>query len=146
MRRDRRIGCARGQAAVELVGLLPLLLAAGLGAFSLLGAGAAEEAAGVAAEAGAVALLQDRDPAAAARAALAGWPRADTRIRVAGRRVSVRVAPHGPLGALDDQLAATVTANAGEGETSDEGQGEAAHGGGRREAAHGGRRREAARP
>lgn len=116
MRRGHRIVCARGQAAVELVGLLPLLLAAGLGAFSLLAAGAAEEAAGVAAEAGAVALLQERDPEAAARAALDGWPRADTRIRVAGRRVTVQVAPHGPLGALDDRLAATVTADAGEGD------------------------------
>jgi Flp pilus assembly protein TadG len=113
MRRGHRVVCARGQAAVELVGLLPLLLAAGLGAFSLLGAGAAEEAAGVAAEAGAVALLQDRDPRGAARAALAGWPRADTRIRVAGRRVTVQVAPHGPLGGLDDRLAATATADAG---------------------------------
>lgn len=104
----------RGQSSVELVGLLPLLLAAGLGVFSLLGAGAATEAAGGAAEAGAIALVQGRDAEAAARAALEGWPRPDTRIRVRGRRVSVRVEPHGPLEVLDEQLAATASADAGE--------------------------------
>jgi Flp pilus assembly protein TadG len=104
----------RGQASVELVALVPLLLAVGLGLFSLLAAGAAAEAAGGAAEAGAVALVQGRDAEAAARSALAGWPRPDTRIRVSGRRVSVRVTPHGPLRPLDERLAATVTADAGE--------------------------------
>jgi Flp pilus assembly protein TadG len=109
-----RLASERGQASVELVALLPLLLAAGLGVFSLLGAGAAAEAAGAAAEAGAIALVQGRDAEGAARAALDGWPRPDTRIRVSGRRVTVRVAPAGPLPALDDRLAATVTADAGE--------------------------------
>jgi Flp pilus assembly protein TadG len=109
-----RLARERGQASVELVALLPLLLAAGLGVFSLLGAGAAAEAAGAAAEAGAVALVQGRDAEAAARAALDGWPRPDTRVRVNGHRVTVRVTPHGPLRPLDDRLAATVTADAGE--------------------------------
>ena len=67
---------ADGQSTVEVIGLLPLLLAVGLGVFALLSAGAAREAAGGAAEAGAVALLQGRDARAAARAALPGWPRA----------------------------------------------------------------------
>ena len=109
-----RLAGEGGQASVELIGLLPLLLAAGLGAFSLLGAGAATEAAGAAAEAGAIALVQGRDAEAAARAALEGWPRRDTRIRVNGRRVTVRVTPHGPLNPLDERLAASVTADAGE--------------------------------
>jgi hypothetical protein len=99
-----------GQSTVELVGLVPLLLAAGLGAFSLLSAGAAEEAAGGAAEAGAVALLQGRDARAAARAALEDWPARRTRISVQGRRVTVRVTPRGPFGA---RLRATVSADAG---------------------------------
>ena len=51
-----------GQSTVELVGLLPLLLAVGLGVSTLLSAGAAEQAAGGAAEAGAVALLQGATP------------------------------------------------------------------------------------
>ena len=108
-----KVARERGQASVELVALLPLLLAAGLGVFSLLGAGAAAEAAGAAAEAGAIAIVQGRDAEAAARAALRGWPRPDTRIRVSGRRVTVRVTPAGPLGPLDDRLATTVTADAG---------------------------------
>jgi len=103
----------RGQATVELVGLLPLLLAVGFAVFSVLGAGAASEAAGAAAEAGAIALLQDRDPAAAARASLSGWPRRDIDIGVRDGAVTVRVVPHGPLPALDERLAATTTVHTG---------------------------------
>jgi len=100
----------RGQSTVEVVAVLPVLLAVGLAAFTLLNAGRAEEAAGAAAEAGAVALLQGREPAAAARAALRGWPARRSEVRVAGRRVTVRVTPAGPFAA---RLRASVTANAG---------------------------------
>jgi len=99
-----------GQSTVEVIGLLPLLLAVGLGVLSLLSAGAAEQAAGGAAEAGAVALLQGRDGRAAARAALDDWPERRTRVVVRGRRVTVRVTPRGPLGA---RLTAEVSADAG---------------------------------
>ena len=99
-----------GQSTVEVVGLLPLLLAVGLGVYSLLSAGTAEHAAGGAAEAGAVALLQGRDGRAAARAALDGWPMRRTSIAVRGRRVTVHVTPAGPLGA---RLRAVATADAG---------------------------------
>ena len=104
------VRCARGQSTVEVVGLLPLLLAVGLAVLSLLNAGRAEEAAGSAAEAGAVALLQGREPRAAARVALAGWPARRASIRIAGRRVTVRVTPAGPFGA---RLRASATADAG---------------------------------
>jgi hypothetical protein len=99
-----------GQSTVEVVGLLPLLLAVGLGVLSLLSAGAAQQAAGGAAEAGAVALLQGRDPRAAARAALEDRPARRTAIAVRGRRVTVRVTPAGPLGR---RLRAEVSADAG---------------------------------
>jgi Flp pilus assembly protein TadG len=99
-----------GQSTVEVVALLPLLLAAGLAMFSLLHAGRAEEAAGNAAEAGAVALLQGREPRAAVRAALAGWPEQRAMIQISGRRVTVRVTPAGPFGA---RLRASATADAG---------------------------------
>ena len=99
-----------GQSTVEVIGLLPLLLAVGLGVFALLSAGSAREAASGAAEAGAVALLQGRDARAAARGALGGWPRERVRVSVAGRRVTVRVTPSGPFGA---RLRASVTADAG---------------------------------
>jgi hypothetical protein len=93
-----------------VVALLPLLLAAGLAAFTLLNAGRAEEAAGAAAEAGAAALLQGREPQAAARAALGDWARRRAEVRLAGRRVTVRVTPPGPFGA---RLRASATADAG---------------------------------
>ena len=102
---------ANGQSTVEVVGLLPLLLAVGLGVSSLLSAGAAEQAAGGAAEAGAVALLQGRDARAAANASLRDWPARRTRVVVHGRRVTVRVTPAGPLGA---RLRAEVSADAGD--------------------------------
>ena len=101
---------ADGQSTVEVIGLLALLLAVGLGVFAFLSAGAAREAASGAAEAGAVALLQGRDARAAARDALPGWPRRRTRITVAGRRVRVAVTPRGPFGA---RLRATASADAG---------------------------------
>jgi hypothetical protein len=100
-----------GQSTVEVIGLLPLLLAVGLGVLSLLSAGAAEQAAGGAAEAGAVALLQGRDGRAAARAALDDWPERRTHVVVRGSRVTVRVTPRGPLGA---RLTAEVSADAGD--------------------------------
>jgi Flp pilus assembly protein TadG len=102
-----------GQATVELVGLLPLLAAVGFGVFSALAAAKAEELASSAAEAGAVALLQEHDPKEAARAALPGWSRRQTSIHVEGRRVTVRVRPRGPLGAINERLTASVTADAG---------------------------------
>ena len=101
---------AQGQSTVEVVALLPVLLAVGLAVLSLLGAGRAQEAAGSAAEAGAVALLQGREPRAAARAALAGWPASRAQIHIAGRRVTVRVTPAGPFGA---RLRASAEAYAG---------------------------------
>jgi hypothetical protein len=100
-----------GQATVELVGLLPLLAAVGLAAFSVLAAQAATEHAGQAAEAGAMAILQERDPRRAAHDALPEPARRRARVTVSDRRVTVRLRPAVPLlGAL---LEATETAAAG---------------------------------
>jgi len=107
------VGEPRGQASVEVVGLLPLLVGIGFGIFQLLAAGAAHEAADGAAEAGAVALLQDAEPRAAARDALPGWSRGRARIEVAGRRVEVRVRPRGPVPALTRRLVVSASAHAG---------------------------------
>jgi hypothetical protein len=101
----------RGQAAVELVGLLPLMAAVGFAAFTVLAAQAANEQAGQAAGAGAIALLQDRDPRAAARAALPARLRRRARIGLSGRAVTVRVRPAVPL--LAGHLEAVATAHAG---------------------------------
>jgi hypothetical protein len=100
-----------GQATVETVLLLPLLLAAGLAVYAFLAAGAAREQADAAAHGAAIALIQGRDAKAAARAALPKRDHDRMRVEVARRRVRVRVAPAIPLFA--DRLAATSSASAG---------------------------------
>jgi hypothetical protein len=111
----RRVGDEAGQSAVELVALLPVLAIAGLAVLQLLAAGAAREYAGHAAEAGAVALFQDRDPAQAAREALPGWSRRRVRVSVAGRAVRVRVRPPALLPGVTRWLEASGAAHAGGG-------------------------------
>jgi hypothetical protein len=108
-----RGGGQTGQATVELVALLPLVVVVGLAAGQLLAAGAARELAGNAAEAGAAAMLQGGDARGAARAALPGWSRQRAELRVDGRRVRVRLVPRAVLPGLASRLTATVTADAG---------------------------------
>jgi hypothetical protein len=100
---------------VELVGMLPLAVLVALAAGQLLAAGAARELAGHAAEAGAVAIVQGIDPREAAREALPGWSSKRVDVRVRDRRVRVRVRPLTLIPGLADELAATVTADAGPG-------------------------------
>jgi hypothetical protein len=102
-----------GQASVELVALMPLLLAAALATGQLLAAGAARELAGGAAGAGAMALLQGGDPARAARAAVPGWAHAHVDVDVDGRAVRVRLRPAAVLPGLARPLTASATADAG---------------------------------
>ena len=109
----RTRSASAGQASVELVALLPLGLLVALAIAQLLAAGAARELAGNAAEAGAVALLQGGDPAAAARAALPGWSRERAGVRVSGRRVEIRIHPQTVIPLLADRLAAVASADAG---------------------------------
>lgn len=108
-----RPGSQRGQATVELVGLLPLVIAVAFAVFTLLAAGRAGELAANAAGAGAVALLQDSDAARAARAALPAQADREVRIVVTGRVVTVTVQPRLPVPALAAALAATRRADAG---------------------------------
>lgn len=82
-----------GQASVELVAALPLVVVVALAVAQLLAAGAASELAGHAAEAGAVAVLQGDDAAAAARRSVPGWSERRMRVRVRGRRVEVWLRP-----------------------------------------------------
>ena len=106
-------GAEHGQASVELVAVLPVVLGVALGAGQLLAAGAAREAAAGAAEAGAVALLQDRDALRAAGDALPAWAREHGEIDVAGRRIRVRVRPRTVLPGLAGVTTADETADAG---------------------------------
>jgi pilus assembly protein CpaE len=110
-----RSGAARdgGQATVEAVAMLPLVVLVALALGQALAARSAASLAGGAAQAGAVAMLQERDPAAAARGALGDRDRAAATIRVDGTRVTVRVRPRSVLPAVAGLLAATATADAG---------------------------------
>jgi hypothetical protein len=103
----------RGQATVELIGILPLAVLVALAVGQLLAAGAAREFAGHAAQAGATAMLQELDPRDAAREALPGWSAGRVDVSVRDRRVRVRVRPLTLIPGLADDLAATATADAG---------------------------------
>lgn len=103
----------RGQSTVEVVALLPLVVAMVVAAAQLLSAGIAREQAGTAAQAAAMALLQDEDPRAAARAAVPGWSRERVAVRVRGRAVEVALRPPALVPGAATPLTATVTADAG---------------------------------
>lgn len=101
---------ARGQATVEAIALVPVILAVGIGVLQLLAVGYASVLAGNAAEAGALALAAGTDARAGARQALPGWSRARARVEVDGGRVAVHLRPLSPVRALADGLDVTATA------------------------------------
>jgi hypothetical protein len=107
----RRRAAEAGQATVELVAVLPIVLAAAFAGAAVLAAHAAQDRADDAARAGAMALLQGGDPVRAARELL----RPDERdgVRVRGSRVTVAVRPRLPLHLRVAQLDAHATADAG---------------------------------
>lgn len=108
---------SRGQASIELLGLLPLVGLIALVAMTLIASHAAGEQAGEAAEAGALVLLQGGadDPRAAAREALGESARRRATITISGRTIRVRVRPRLalPIPGLADRLATTVHADVG---------------------------------
>jgi hypothetical protein len=106
------MGDSHGQASVELVAALPLLLLTALVALQLLAAGYAMTLADGAAEAGALALASGGSAAKAARAALPGWAKDDVDVSVQGGSVSVRLLPPSPFRAVADRLAVTSSAAA----------------------------------
>jgi hypothetical protein len=108
MRRSR----TSGQASVELVAALPALLLAALVSLQLLAAGYAMTLADGAAEAGALALASGGSAADAAREALPGWAKGSVAVTVEGGRVTVRLRPPSPFGAVADRLAITSSASA----------------------------------
>ena len=101
-----------GQSSVELIALLPLVLIVVLAVASLLGARTASGQAAAAAQAGAMALLQDEDPRAAARSALPTAARGRSTITVRGREVAVEVRPRTLLPLLSTTLEASASAHA----------------------------------
>ena len=101
----------RGQAAVELIGALPVLLVLGLALAQLLAVGYAAVLAGNAAEAGALALAARADAEASVRNALPGWSRSGASVRVRGGRVTVRLRPPALVSALSRELEVASTAS-----------------------------------
>lgn len=101
MRRGRG---ERGQAAVELLGALPVVLLLGLVLLQLLAVGYASVLAGQAAEAGALAVAAGGQAREAARSAVPGWSRARMRVGVRDGRVEVRMRPPTALAALARRL------------------------------------------
>jgi hypothetical protein len=85
----------------------------GFAILTLLAAHAASGQASAAAQAGAMALLQDAEPREAARAALPSDARDRATIRITGREVTVTVRPATRIAFLTDALTATVSADAG---------------------------------
>jgi hypothetical protein len=103
---ERRPAAAqmRGQASIELLAGLPLLLAATLVAGQLLLAGYALTLADGSAEAGAIAVAAGEDPAEAARDALPGWARERAEVSVRAGRVRVELEPPAPVDSVADLL------------------------------------------
>lgn len=102
----------RGQATVEMVAALPVLVLAALVALQLLATGYALTLADGAAEAGALALASGGSAADAARGALPGWAEDDVSVAVEGGEVSVRLRPPSPIPALAERLVVSSSAAA----------------------------------
>ncbi len=94
----------RGQATVELLAAIPLLLIAGAIALQLLLVGYALTLADGAAEAGALALAAGRPAKNAAEASLPAWAGDRAEIAVRGGEVTVRLAPPSLLMSVADHL------------------------------------------
>jgi len=91
-----------GQATVELLAAIPLLLVAGAIALQLLLAGYALTLADGAAEAGALALAAGRPAKSAAEGSLPSWAEDKAEIAVRGGGVTVRLAPPSLLAGVAD--------------------------------------------
>jgi pilus assembly protein CpaE len=94
----------RGQASVELLGAVPVVLLLGLVLLQLLAVGYSAVLAGNAAEAAALAVAGGGEAVDAARAAVPGWSRARMRVAVSDGRVEVRMRPPTALDAVAKQL------------------------------------------
>lgn len=104
------MGREAGQATVEAVAAIPLLLLAGAVALQLLAAGYALSLADGAAEAGALALAAGRPAAAAAREALPDWAERRANVSVRGGEVSVRLPPPSLVPAASDAFVVSSSA------------------------------------
>lgn len=93
-----------GQASVELLAAVPVLLTGALICLQLLATGYSLTLADGAAEAGAIALASDLPPEPAVEAALPGWARERIEVEIREGRVTVRLEPPSALAALGRAL------------------------------------------
>jgi hypothetical protein len=96
-----------GQATVELLAAIPLLLIAGAISLQLLLVGYALTLADGAAEAGGLALAAGRPAKSAAQESLPSWAKDRAEVSVRGGEVTVRLAPPSLLTAVADHLIVT---------------------------------------
>ena len=109
--RGRDADAQRGQASVEVLGALPVLLVLGLVILQMLAVGYAAVLAGTASEAGALALAGGGDARARVRESLPGWSRARARVVVSRDSVRVRLRPPSPLASVARRLEVTGSAS-----------------------------------
>jgi Flp pilus assembly protein TadG len=102
-----------GQAAVEMMGALPVVLLLGLVVLQLLAVGYASVIAGQAAESAALAVAGGGDAEEAARAAVPGWSRARMQVDVRGGRVQVSMRPPAAIDAVARKLEVHAAAEVG---------------------------------
>lgn len=107
-----RPGDERGQAQLELIAGLPLLLLAALIAMQLLAVGYSQSLADGAAEAGAIAAADGRDELQAARDGLPGWAASRVGVDSDDGRVEVNLDPPALLPGLAGHLGVSSTAYA----------------------------------
>lgn len=100
-----------GQATVEAVAGIGVLMLAGLLCFQLLATGYTATIADGAAEAGAVALIRGEPVEPAVRAALPGWARSRVSVSRVGMTVRVRLRPPALFSTISEKL--SVSAEAG---------------------------------
>lgn len=105
----------RGQASVELLGVVPLVVAVGLATAQLLAVAAAHEQAGAAAVAGAIALGRGEEASRAARRVVGPGFATRGTVVVRGRVVRVRLRPASVVPGAAGLLTAEVEADAGPG-------------------------------
>jgi hypothetical protein len=93
-----------GQATVELLAGIPALVLTGLVALQLLATGYSLTLTDGAAEAGAMAMAAGEPAGPAVREALPGWARGRSHVDVDGGRLTVRLEPPSPVGAIARRL------------------------------------------
>lgn len=100
----------RGQAQIELVAGIPILVLAALIALQLLSVGYAQSLADGAAEAGAIAAADGRDSEEAARAGLPGWAASRVEVDSEAGAVTVALDPPALLPGLSGHLGVSSSA------------------------------------